>query len=62
MIVDYLTDRTEESRPPGGGSMGVYADGPRIPEIAAHPSPKEGGGGRRPVAIVSPMPVLPSSN
>ena len=43
LIVDYLTDRTEELRPPGG--RGVYADGPRIPEIAASPSPKGGGGG-----------------
>jgi len=32
LIVDYLADRTEELRPPGG--RGVYADGPRIPECS----------------------------
>ncbi|KAL3784515.1 hypothetical protein ACHAW5_005278 [Stephanodiscus triporus] len=49
LIVDYLSDRTSElrvpsssCRPPGGG---VYADGPRVPEVVAPGGGEEGDDG-----------------
>lgn len=69
LLVDYLSNRTQELSPPSA-SPGVYADGPRIPEVTTPSLPppitsttnNSGGSNAASSSLSTPTSLLSSNN